>query len=191
MKKLKKKNKAWTILSTKQVYENPYFLVAHDEVVLPDQSIGNFFVIHTKKGSGKSAYIITVKDDEIFFIKQYRYASHQWHIEIPGGSDSEKSLLELAKAELRGELGYKAKKWKELGHFVPWPGPSSEQCHVFLARDLEYVGQKLDDGEEKSIKVLPIKIKKAYEMLDNGKFQDGQTMAALILARKYLIKNKS
>ena len=106
---------------------------------------------------------------------------------MPGGASDHGSLLKSAKTELEEEIGYQAKRWTKLGSFDPWPGPSAEDCYVFLAQNIVYVGEKREKSEQ-GIRTIKININKVYEMLDNGKFTDGQTISALSFARKYLRK---
>ena len=78
-------------------------------------------------------------------------------------------------------------KFKKIGQFVPYNGVSKETCYVFQATDLKFVGCHREETE--ILKEVRLPIKKVYRMLDEGKFSDGMTMAALALARKYLVKN--
>lgn len=180
-----KKQKSWTTLSKKIVHKNNWFSVSHEKFVTPKNNIGDYFVIYTKDKS-RSVMIVPVDGDEIIFIKQYRYATKRWCLEVPGGAvENNQTILMAAKNELGEELGYDGKLIK-IGEYCPWSGPVAEVCAVFLAKDLKHVGQNLEETED--LKIIKIKIIKAYSMLDEGKFTEGQTIAALSFARKYLLK---
>lgn len=186
MKKTNQDKKPWTKLSEKVVHKNPWFRVFHEKFVTPARTIGNYFIIHTNE-TDRSVFIIPVKDKEIIFTYQYRYAIKKWALELPGGGQ-EKGCTSLvaAKKELKEELGYASKSWKKLGVYFPWSGPCAEQCTVFLANELIKTKQQLEETE-RGLKIKKIPIIETYRMLDNGKITDCQTIAALSYARKYLL----
>jgi ADP-ribose pyrophosphatase len=177
-----KSKKPWTTLSSKEAYKNPRYRIIHDKFILPNGKIGDYFFIDKKY----SAFVIPVLDGKIIMEKQYRYPIRKWSVELPGGDTKDgHSTLETAKEELREELGYTA-KFRKIGNFVPYNGVSREICTAYLATDLKFVGKDLEETEV--IKEIEIPIKEVFAMLDNGKITDGMTIAALTLARKYLIK---
>lgn len=185
----KKKLKPWTKLSEKVVYKNPWFRVFHEKFVTPALTTGSYFIIHTNE-TDRSVFIVPIKDDKIIFTYQYRYAIKKWALELPGGGQ-EKGYTPLvaAKKEFEEELGYVSKSWKKLGVYSPWSGPCAEQCTVFLADALTRTKQNLEETEQ-GLKIKEISIIEAYQMLDDGKITDCQTIAALSFARKYLLNGK-
>ncbi len=180
---MKNNKKGWQKISSKVVHKNPWYSVQKDDVVLPNGENGEYFIMQT----GKSVFIVPVKGDKIIFVRQYRYVFDDWFLELPGGGveDGEKPLL-TAKKELREESGYISHNLKKVGKFIPLSGCLDEISYVFIAKDLEFVGQKLEASED-GMEITEIDIGEAYRMLDNGEIIDGQTMTALSLARKYLL----
>ena len=59
-------------------------------------------------------------------------------------------------------------------------------CHVYLAKELKFIGIKPEYTEE--MKIVRIKIKDIDKMVEDKKIIDGMTISALALAKKYLIK---
>lgn len=189
MKKKNIKMKPWTKLSENIVYKNKWFHVSHEKFVTPTNTEGNYFIIHTNE-TDRSVFIVPINDSKILFTYQYRYTLKKWTLELPGGGqEKEYTALAAAKKEFEEELGYTARSWKKLGVYTPWSGPCAEQCTVFLAENLKQTAQKLEDTE-KGLKIKAIPIVEAYQMLDDGKISDCQTIAALTFARKY-IANKN
>ena len=101
-----------------------------------------------------------------------------------GGAEKNK-IKERALKELHEEVGYKTDNIQQIGQFSSINGLMDEYMHVFVARDLEFIGQKLESSEE-GMEVVEIEISKAYVMAENGEIKDGQTLAALMLAKKYI-----
>jgi ADP-ribose pyrophosphatase len=170
-------------LSSKIVHKNPWYRVVREEVLMPNNKKGDFFVY---EDTG-SSIIIPIKDGKVILEKQYRYPSNKWSAELPaGGVKKESNYLQSAKEELEEETGYKAGSIKNIGWFNPSPGDSRRICQIFLAKDLKFVGQKLEDTE--NIKLMEVPIKKVYAMVREGKIFDGFTLSALAIARDLLLK---
>ncbi len=160
--------------------------MSHEKFITPTHVEGNYFIIHIKE-TDRSVFIVPIKKAKIIFTYQYRYTLKQWTLELPGGGQEKGyTALAAAKRVFEEELGYTAKSWKKLGVYTPWSGLCAEQCTVFLADNLEKTKQKLEDTEH-GLKIKGIPIFKAYQMFDDGKIADCQTIAALSFARKYLL----
>ncbi len=175
-------NNKWSTISSEIVHENPWYKIQKDDVVLPNGDSGEYFI--TK--FGKVALIVPIKENKIVFVKQYRYIFDEWFLEIPGGSmEVGEDILDAAIKELREEVGYVAANMQEAGIFVPISGVADEKDYVFIARNLTFVGQDLEATEE-GMEIVEIDIADAYKMIENGEIVDGQTITALVLAKKYL-----
>lgn len=173
----------WKTLSEKIVHKNKWYQVIQKNFEMPSKKRGEYFIVKTKDAS----IIIPVINDEILFIKQFRYPINKFSLELPaGGIEIDVTPQKTAQKELQEETGFIAKKMKKIGKFASACGFSSEICHVFLAKNLNFIGTNMDATED--IKAIKIKIKDAYIMIEQGKIIDGLTISALALAKKYLIK---
>lgn len=182
----KKKLQPWSVISSTVVHKNKWFKVVWDKFVTPALTIGNYFTIHTN-GTNKSILLVVVEDGKIYFVKQFRYPSGKWMLEVPGGGVEEGSdTLGSAKIELREELGLEAGNITKVGEFFPWGSRTPEVCSVILATELTYIGQKLEETE-KGLEIIKIDIKEAYRMVDEGEILDGVTLAALSKVRQKLL----
>jgi len=181
----KDKKNSWKQISSQIVHKNPWYQVRKDGFILPSGKEGKYYIMDTYG----AVFIIPVKDGKIIFVKQYRYPLKKWTLELPNGGIKENTTsLLTVKEELREEVGYKSQSIKRIGKFSSISGVSSEICFVYLATDLMFVGQELEESElEAGLKVVEIGIKKVYRIVDKGKFLDGQTIAALALARNRLL----
>ncbi len=117
----------------------------------------------------------------LILIQQYRHGVGQVTLEMPGGLVEEgMTPLEAAKAELRQETGFAGGEWVELGRLLPMPALFSNQLHVFLARDVEYVGElDLDEAEDIEVEIVPLVDARA--LVAEGRIAHAQMVAALML----------
>jgi len=92
--------------------------------------------------------------------------------------------LECAKRELLEETGARAGEWKELFSFYSTPGFSNEEMHVFLALDLEFQEQDLDEDEFVEVQRVPFQ--KALEMVWAGDINDAKTIVGILGAQGIL-----
>jgi len=95
--------------------------------------------------------------DECILIRQYRYGTDQYTLEIPGGMiDPGESPLAAAERELREETGYVAARWTALGRTAPNPAFQRNYLYTFLAEGCELAGAQLqDEGEDIEVLVTP------------------------------------
>lgn len=172
----------WKTLSQKIIFDSKWYQLIHNKVELPTKKIIDYYVVST---NGSAMIVPVTEKGNIIFVRQYRYPIDEITIELPCGGVEQNSHLEAATYELEEEIGYKSNNLKKIGEFQPFNGVSSETCHVYLAKNLIQTKQKLEETE--FIEVLERPIEEAYKMVENNEIKDGMTLAALSLARKYLI----
>lgn len=174
----------WKTLSSEEIHKNKWYRIVKKNFETPEKKSGEYFVLETDG----SSMVVPIKENRIIFGKQYRYTIDRWSIELPcGGVKRGSSYLKTAAEELEEEAGYKAGFIEEIGEFAPFEGVSSEICKVYLATDLVYVGNNLEDTEH--IETMEVEIPKVYKMVEDGEIIAGMTIAALALARR-VIKGK-
>lgn len=128
---------------------------------------------------GAAVILPIVDDDNIIMIKNYRFVVDATLWELPAGIlEPDEPPIETAKRELIEETGYRAKSVEPLTTFYTSPGICDEIMHAFVAKDLEFVGQDLDDTEE--IEVEIVSWTKVKEMIKLGEIMDGKSLAALL-----------
>ena len=69
------------------------------------------------------------------------------------------------------------KNWKSLGYINTTPGICTEKLYLYLASDLDYVGEHPDEGE--IIKCFEYKLSDVIAMINNGEINDAKTICAL------------
>jgi ADP-ribose pyrophosphatase len=174
----------WKTLSEKIIHENNWYKIAHKRFEMPNSVQGDYFVMQSRGAS----YIIPVKDGKIIMIEQYRYPINRRTIELPGGGVKDGSnYRQTAEEELLEETGYTG-RLEKIGEFSAITGVSDEICEAYIATDLRFVGGRPEETENFKLHEYPIE--KVFQMIDNGQIIDGQTLAALALARNKLIIDK-
>lgn len=119
-------------------------------------------------------------EDRLVLIGNFRVAVNERLWELPAGTlEPPEPPLDAARRELEEETGYRAAEVLPLGQFYTSPGFCDELMHVFTARGLEKVGQRLEAGED--IEVRIVGRDEALGMIADGSIRDGKTIAGLHL----------
>jgi len=119
-------------------------------------------------------------EESVLLIKQFRASLNDYIIEVPAGIvDRYETPEETAKRELAEETGYLSRTLEKLGSFTPTPGYSSEILHLYVARDLEYVGSRPEKYE--IIEPFTVKFSEAYKMVLEGVITDMKTALIILL----------
>jgi 8-oxo-dGTP pyrophosphatase MutT (NUDIX family) len=172
----------FTRLSHEVVVDNPWHRYCRDRYVQADGSDGVYWHVDMP---GSCASIPVFADGSTTLVRVHRYllGTDLWEFPI-GGMKPGDEPLQVARAELHEEAGLLAASWTPLGRFAPYKGVSNEVCHVFLARELTAVSQRLEASERITVHRLPFA--QARERLLGQELGDGQSMAALLLLERWL-----
>jgi ADP-ribose diphosphatase len=142
------------------------------------------------KGSGRGAVmIIPVRDDgQVLMISEYSAGTHSYELGFPKGLiDPGESAEQAANRELMEEIGFGAKKLVPLKQVTLAPGYFKAQMTILLAFDL--YEQKLEGDEPEPLEVVPWPLSESDKLLEHPDFTEARSIAALLLAQKWLEKN--
>ncbi|PWH12737.1 MAG: ADP-ribose pyrophosphatase [Anaerolineae bacterium] len=170
------------LLQAETVYTGRAFAVRCDHLRTPDGRTVKYDIIeHTG-----SIILVPVNDQgQIYFVRQYRHAAQLDLLELPAGTlEPGEAPIAGAAREIREEIGLEATNLLEIGTFYLAPGYSTERMHVFLATGLRHNPLEADADEFLSVEALPIT--EALRQAENGEMQDAKSLAALLLAKRYL-----
>lgn len=168
--------------SRELIFEGKIFTVARDINELANgQTAPRELVLHT----GGAGILPVDRDGNVTLVKQYRCGVSGVLTEICAGKlEKGEDPKDCALREMREELGLCAKNVVRLGSFAPTPAYDSEITYIFLATDLEYVGQRLDDGEFLELVKMPLDV--AVKSVMDGSISDGKTQIAILKAERLL-----
>jgi ADP-ribose pyrophosphatase len=131
---------------------------------------------------GQAVAIIPIIGDEVILIKQFRPSLDKWVLEVPAGRvEINEALEDTARRELIEEVGYDAKTLIKLVSIYPAPGYSDEVLHIFLAKDLTYVGSKPEVGE--LIEVVKVRLDSALDLVLSDDAVDAKTLISLLILK--------
>lgn len=164
-------------LSSECVYDGKIMTVCHDDVEISTGKKSFREVVHHSGG----VVVAAVNNNKILAVKQFRYPLKQTIIELPAGKLEKGENPDFAAArELEEETGYKAKNWKSLGYIYTSPGYSDEKLYLYLAKDLEFVGEHPDDGEV--LKTYEFPLDEFIEKVKSGEITDAKTVCTIMRA---------
>ena len=163
-------------LKSTEIFSGRILHVYHDDVELPDGSFSKREVVRHPGGVCVAALD---EDNNLFFVRQFRYPYAEIVLELPAGKLEKGSTpLENGKRELREETGAEGYSYISLGQVYPSPGYTDEIIHLYCCRVKEIGDSSPDDDE--FLNVIKIPLEKAVEMVLNNQIPDSKTQIAVL-----------
>ena len=168
--------------SSEKIFSGRLIDLYFDHIELPN---GKSSTREWIKHPGAVCIVPILPNGNLCLIRQYRYGPRAEFIEIPAGKlDVGEDPLICAKRELEEEIGYIAGKLTFLTNIHPAIGFSNEKMWVYLAEDLILSKQSLDQDE--FLELYPIPLKKAIDLIYEGKITDVKTVIGILWLDKFL-----
>jgi ADP-ribose pyrophosphatase len=165
-------------LESREVFRGRTVKLDVDRVRLPNGKEMDFELIHHV---GAAAVVPVMEDGSVLLIRQYRYATGGYLLEVPAGKlDPGEEPEACAARETEEETGYRPGKLEPLGWIWTTPGFADEKIWLFLATGLEPTRQSLGDDEVLSLERMPLA--EAAEKATSGEIHDSKTVIALLRA---------
>lgn len=160
------------------IYSGKIINLRRDDALLPD---GNPCIREVVEHPGGVCIAALTDNNELIFERQFRYPYMDILLELPAGKlERGEDPLLAGKRELLEETGYEAEEYVSLGKFYPSCGYTDEIIYLYLAKNLKFKGQQLDEDEFINLEKIPLQ--KAVEMVNANEIPDGKTQAAVLKA---------
>lgn len=162
-------------LSSREVYRNAWMRVREDEILRSNGKKGIYGVVE----KDDAAIILPVDKGRVWLVEQYRYTIQERALELPqGGWEMEiESPEELARGELKEEMGLEAAEMVYLGWLWIAYGFNRQKHHVFLASGLTPT-EKEPDPEEHDLVIHNVSVEEFEQMMLDGVIRDNCTVSA-------------
>ena len=177
----------WKILSSKEIYDNPWISVTEHQVVNPAGGKGIYGQVHFKNLA--IGDIVLDENENTWLVGQYRFPLNQYSWEIPeGGGPHDKDPLVSAKRELKEETGIEAEKWSEIQRIHLSNSVSDELGIIYLAQDLRYGESTPEETEQLQVSKLPLE--DVFRMVEDGQITDSLSVAAILKLQVWKLQGK-
>jgi len=176
-----------TTLASREVYANPWLSVREDQILRSNGRPGIYGVVDKHD----CAIILPIDIDaddgkgRVWLVEQFRYTVQECCIELPQGGweMGDVDPEELARGELKEEMGLHAANMTYLGTLWISYGFANQKQHVFLATGLSAT-EKDPDPEEHDLTIRHATVAEFEQMMLDGAIRDNCTLSAWAL---YLI----
>lgn len=167
-----------TTLASREVYRNHWMRLREDDILRSNGQKGIYGVVE----KDDSAIILPLDAGRVWLVEQFRYTIQERALELPqGGWEMEiDNPEELARGELKEELGLDAAEMTHLGTLWIAYGFTRQRQHVFLATGLTQTAEQ-PDAEEHDLAVRSVTVDEFEQMMLDGTIRDNCTLSAWAL----------
>ncbi len=165
-----------TRIDSTLLFDGAVIRVEKDNVRLEDGSVAFREVV---RHPGGVCVLALTDQNEVLLVRQFRYPHGAVTTELPAGKLEAGELPETCgRRELLEECGCTAGEFTYLGKLFPTPAYDSEVIHMFLAKDLQFTAQSLDDGEFLEVERMPFE--DALQLALGDGCPDAKTQIAIL-----------
>jgi ADP-ribose pyrophosphatase len=177
----------WQLRESETRFENEICLLREDTVELEGGKTTKYAYLERDE----AVIVVPVtRGGELVLLRQYRYPVDDWCLEVPAGGThdtDDAGLEEVARKELREEVGAEADSLKYVDFFYSANSMTNEKCHVFLAEGVEIKRQQKPEATE-TIEVQLTLVEKALELARTGAMKTGPCALAVLMCEPLLAK---
>jgi ADP-ribose pyrophosphatase len=175
-------------VSSQLIHQGAFLAHSIDQVRFPDGSTGELELI-THPGASAVVPLLSAPgadDPQLLLVRQYRYATGGWLLEIPAGKlDAGDTPESCAHRELAEETGCTATGMQHLTTFWTTPGFTNEQIHIYLATGLTR-GVATPMADE-FLEPVTLPLTRALSMIQSGEITDAKTVIGILFAAGFAL----
>lgn len=137
------------------------------------------------KGSELGAVLVVpmLDEDTVLLIREYAAGVDRYELALPKGRiELGETPEQAANREIMEEVGYGARRLHCLGSVTVAPGYLSHATHIVLAEDL--YPQKMVGDEPEDIEVVPWRLGRLMDLLNEDECTEARSIAALFMVRE-------
>jgi ADP-ribose pyrophosphatase len=169
-------------LKTREIYRGRVLDLDVDTIRLPNDEVLDLEIVRHR---GAAAVVPVDAEGTVWMVRQYRYATGGFLLEIPAGKlDGGEAPDTCARRELEEEVGRRAGTLVPLGFIWTTPGFTDERIWLYLATDLDAAEQRLERDEWLTVERRPLE--EALRLAENGTIADAKSVCALLRAGRRL-----
>lgn len=173
------------VIGSDVVSEAGFLTITRERIQAPDAEEFTRVVVRHPG----AVVVVPVVDDHALLVRQFRAAVGGDLLEVPAGKrdvDGEPPE-ETARRELEEEIGYRPGRLVKLAEFFNTPGFCDEYTHLYLALDLEDLGENRAEGpEERAMTMERVPLTNVDELIASGELCDAKSIIGLLLARRFI-----
>lgn len=146
----------WKILGQRPLVQTRIFDVTSVRYHHPTRAVEREFVVINAPDWVN--VIAVTPDGHLVLVRQFRYGTDDFSLEIPGGViDAGEDPVAAGVRELREETGFAGVSAKLIGSVRPNPAMQSNRCHFVLVEQAERRHElEWDSDEEIQVSTLPV-----------------------------------
>jgi ADP-ribose pyrophosphatase len=179
------------LISSRPIHDGRIVRLSLDQVRFPDGSVGELEMI---RHSGAAAVLPVLsdpagEDPQILLIRQYRYASGGFMLEVPAGRPDRpgEDWEVCARRELEEETGLAGGELTHMTTIFTTPGFTDEQIHLFMATGCTADGTGRLDHDE-FIEPVTLTMSDALHRIRAGEITDAKTICTILYAAGFLMQ---
>jgi 8-oxo-dGTP pyrophosphatase MutT (NUDIX family) len=138
----------------------------------------DFFVINAPDWVN---VIALTPDHQLVLVRQFRYGTDDFSLEIPGGViDAGEDPVAAGVRELQEETGYTGTAARLLGSVHPNPAMQNNRCHLVLVENARPAA-KLDWDPDEEFEIMTRPVDEVYQLAYAGGITHAMVLDALLL----------